>query len=481
MPSYYHMMYGSLILVPLAWYYERRMKIMFEILNEFGIWQLPNNTSWVNGQIVQDQSQYILKLDDAPSSEFNKYDVIVGNISGRCITLINLWINNISTVNGKTNNCEYIFEACFIGLHISNTSEINCKSISALFKKDMVQWFHRAPLIKSNYTDTGINYQFEKPDAINLKISESISVTVDFGYNSRNSHTEFDIKINAVVKISNNDNSHNNYSELLKTLYTFISFISILALHPVSPYEISFDVLNLNGSTICCKYYRGNIQESATHNAIALVTYEDIRESINKLLEFWFSNEPKFDIISYVLNKFIDSNYNPPSEIRFSQIVQAAEALHRRFFDDCNKMEREQAIKPYTDYLKALFGHEEKYMPINKDLQRSILSKVNYAHETIFTNRITELISGVPDQVKSKTILCESNFTNDITNLRNYFTHWDNNKNLQYSRQKIYDLSEAMKLLLIINIFKILGISDTIIVSKFERFAESYFSRSLVK
>lgn len=196
----------------------------------------------------------------------------------------------------------------------------------------------------------------------------------------------------------------------------------------------------------------------------------------------WFKNQDKFDIISYVLQLLIDPTYNVPVELKFTQIAQASEAFHRRFLDSSGtSSSRKEAIKPYLDYLHALFKHEKKCCSVDSGLQKLINNKLRFAHELTFGDRLNQLINELPNQIKSITLVNIPKFTETITQIRNYYTHWDETNKNNFSFQKIHDFTETLRVLLLISLLKYIGLTDAVLIDAFNRYKYVCFNRSLLE
>ena len=82
---------------------------MLDICEQFGNWWLPESPdTYVSGVIKLHQGRYYsLSLDSFLSEDFNKYDMLVGEIRGQKLTLFDVHINTVDIVNGKPSNLNY--------------------------------------------------------------------------------------------------------------------------------------------------------------------------------------------------------------------------------------------------------------------------------------------------------------------------------------------------------------------------------------
>lgn len=323
---------------------------MFDICEQFGNWWLPASPDiYVSGMIKLHQgSYYSLTLDSFLSEDFNRYDVLVGEIRGQKLTLFDVHINTVDTVNGKPSNLNYRFQECLIGAHYSDINEISFDNMNANLGIGFVKWFGET--LKITEIPEYYNKRTRSRE-VELGRADGVKVSVLPTFKWQHSETKLNFEIKCILQIS--CEYQIGFSKLLQLVNSFSALISILSNNRIIPHDISFVTEDQANSTT----YFPSIRPDLVNNVgYTFITHQNVKPILNNILEIWFRDQDKFDIISYVLQRLLDSAYNVPIELQFTQIAQVTEVFHRRFFETSNvSLSRKAAIKPYFDYLELLF------------------------------------------------------------------------------------------------------------------------------
>jgi hypothetical protein len=169
----------------------------------------------------------------------------------------------------------------------------------------------------------------------------------------------------------------------------------------------------------------------------------------------WFSSEEALRPVTDLLLATI-YNASPYPQSTFLSLAQAMESFHRR--------SREGSYVSAADY-EEIRKQMLASIPNNTDkkLKTKLQGMVEWGNELSLKDRLRDLFQGV-DPEKLRDLSGESNpkrFAELICEVRNYLTHYKGRKpKVINSVPELYNLNQRMRSILVLMVFKYLGISE---------------------
>jgi hypothetical protein len=189
-----------------------------------------------------------------------------------------------------------------------------------------------------------------------------------------------------------------------------------------------------------------------------LITYQDLKPKINKIIPRWFT---KLHTLEPVFNILIESytKANGTVENNFLNISQAIETLHRR-------TRKNTKLQP-KQHKKMLASVKNKLNIKQNEFFQDIFA---FSNEPSLKNRIDSLFGEFDLEFIKKLIPNKDKFSQDFRNCRNYYTHYSHTlEKKRLSGVSLYYLTERAKVLLIVYILFEIGFSKQEINKYFKR------------
>lgn len=446
---------------------------MNESFEELGRFWLPGNEeSKISGILRFDPLEGIVlktmdyfvndeKIHD--SSFFPKYNIIVGAIRGKKLTLCNCNLVNDSIAKYGIRERNYKADILFLGHFFNNINEFNFEKASIKFKY-LEQWvlklgFESKDIIDSEgHRNVSVNFKFPEDIEIYLdKFQLNITHSLKKEYNL----FESNLKQNTLIEIIPNETM--NFEDMKKTIIDRVqNFLSLGINAPVFPLTITMEIKDdkeLMPHEVFCKpievYYPINnplLNEKKSYFDL-LFSFDSVSDNIGHVLKNWFK---KYEVLKPVHDLFFAAIYNSyiyTDETLFLSLIQAVESYHRRIYNG-----------KYLDSDDYKSVHKKITAAIPEQLEEthynSLKSRIDFGNEFSLQSRLLELFNDFEDIFKLF-IDDKDEFIKDLKNTRNYLTHYD--KKMERKAKSGKELSLlSKKLNLIIKIFflKELGINS---------------------
>ncbi len=183
------------------------------------------------------------------------------------------------------------------------------------------------------------------------------------------------------------------------------------------------------------------------------------------MVEAWFSRN---DQAVLAANVFFGSQYaeSPSVDVRFLFAVFSTEAYHRSLGTGLYMNQ--------DDYAKAVESLASQIPPaIQSDHRRSLVNRLKYGNEWSLRKRLTEMLNRVPGDVQRGIAGDVEQFVKKVVDTRNYLTHYDQSaKANAFSGMDMYVASQRIRILVIANLLKDLGLDDSRLLKVLKRSAE---------
>lgn len=217
-------------------------------------------------------------------------------------------------------------------------------------------------------------------------------------------------------------------------------------------------------------YYQSEVTEARykkhDNDYSFLFTFKDVKDNFETILKKWYKAEAVMDpVISGLAESFAKRTH--ATEFKFLNLAHSVETLHRR-------TKKRMAVDPldFKEKLNQIIGSvDEKYRDWLKE-------KLAYSNELTLQERLTELISQVPEPIQ-KVLFKPSieEFIKQFKNSRNYYTHYDKNiEKKALKGGKLYLFSERVKIFLICLVLKEIGFTEEEVVKTIFRSGVKLFN-----
>ena len=183
------------------------------------------------------------------------------------------------------------------------------------------------------------------------------------------------------------------------------------------------------------------------HRYGMLFSYSDIRDRFDCVIKKWLES---YNVIEPVFRLYFASSsmFNTYSPERFLLLVRSVEVFHRKNFKDRSKKYPRSKFKRIKNCILSKFSDS----PEIEFLLKNVLM---HANEITLKERVVQMIH--PFQTLYDLDDLEV-FTANITNTRNYLTHYGNKpKNITTKGEDIYKLCIKLEALLQLHFLKLIG------------------------
>lgn len=425
---------------------------MHSIINKQGeFWFKNDEKNIFSGKIIKEKDSYILQTNiPGTFNEWPKHDnIIIGKINNIPVTIYECYLQeNYPQLNFLV---QYIFK------NYSYETELSFNNIIIKFN-NLEEWIgnesfeydtkNHCKIIKSKFNEIS----FKQND-------NTINFLLGYGENfDRNSYSVAN-KYSIQIKYQ----EQQEFKNILNDINLIKKFLTFAMYSPTEIKSIKCDISKteeeINYTNVYSKYFNKNVDEIIYYDV--LINFNDIKNKpdiIEKWFEVYKKYNPLFDI--YFTNFSTDSTL----EYEFLSYTQALESYMRKnekFKDYYMDFEEYETIKnELNNYIKDL--------GMNEDHENSWESRIKYGNEVSLRKRLKDLLAYLNDYEIIKTIAGEKpkKFIDEVTDNRNYYTHYDENSDFKKDINKLFILNFKIKLLIELCILKELGFDDKFIEHK---------------
>ena len=176
--------------------------------------------------------------------------------------------------------------------------------------------------------------------------------------------------------------------------------------------------------------------------------YQRIQNEFPHIIKNWYSKyellEPAFNLVFeqfYIGNKFTVNT--------FLNLAQSAETFHSRL-NNYTKIPRDLYKKMKKDIISVV--------PI--EYHSWLNEQFNFGNNLNLHSRLTEIINKYSNPILDKILGNKEQFVLDVKHSRNYYTHYStNSKKNALKGEKLFRLSEKLKILLVCSYLVEIGIN----------------------
>jgi hypothetical protein len=450
---------------------------MLEKIDYKGIWYLPEKSEIkVEGTLTFDpDGESILDLTGSFTETYSKIKnqkVILGfTTKGKKITLIDcLEISRSESFPGMTTTC-YLVTFIFEGAHFQTEDDIKFNRISANLSK-LEEWVNVWGINSDHIIEpNGINVNCNFLESIHFKIINSISGHFNFYFNSPTLPVP-DFTIKQTTKIEMDIDNDMNFHTLLESLFHFNLFLTLGVFEDTFIKEIEFTSKALTFYTkeniqyqdrvkLLFSQRKKNLKVLSRSHHFFLFKYTDIKTNFESIIQKFFKLKENISpVIDTIFSSFIDNDEY--SENRFLNIVQALELYHRRIYENTVALKTE--FQSFLDPILIKLSDQQK---------KWLEEKLYYKYEPNLRTRLKFLLRKFPINPLDKIIPNKKDLYKLIdatVNTRNYYTHYDVELiDKAYKDEKLFYLTEKLKLLLIIIVLSETGFANIEIENLFSK------------
>lgn len=398
-----------------------------------------------NGRLVIEDNRILLKICGimCRHNESELYRTINGITNeGKMVTLIKCMCISYPILDGS--EMVYTAEKLILGNCYKNSDDINVKTITCNYT-DLNKWFFQNNFkVESN--GNGLDIQYTTPEVEEFDI-EDFKITFKSKKNCKgNLYNKITLESNLSIEFSFKEPV--NIADAIDTINHFRNLLSIFNNNKISCYDIKLlDYKNIDISLILNKMHVEKFTDKEPYDIF--IRYSDIKENFKDIVERWYKYKEKIqpivDYLSYIIeeDKFV-------VPLTFMTTIQAIEAFLRRTRNNV-KIDDNEYKRKVNRILNSLSEEEDV---------KWLAEILKYANEPALPQRLKEMFIEVNFLVdissKKRKELCWK-----ICNTRNYYTHFSEDKKKDImSIDELFRITNYLKLILRVLIFKDLGISD---------------------
>ncbi len=432
-----------------------------ESFEYFGYWWPPDNESnCLSGSLEFDLEKGItLKLlgsfeEITALNQMNDYDILLGIANGKIITLYKCYERNKTLQIPGGPKTIINASVIFIGHHFKKIEDL-------LFYKYSISYAYLADWVRISgfkYKIISDNEQKIKKEELTYEFPNSPVYKINDlkFYFSFTRTTKQDLVSSChyeqhtfITLESGFDLTFEDFQyKYFGHIQDFLSFAIGSATYPISivAYSKNYSTKNKDNKiiypeiTIILSHNNPPKPLRKLYRTDFIFSYQDIRAEFERILNLWFK---KREILSPVFDLYFSNMYNSKQYLKtqFLNIVQAIESLHRRSFK--GKYIQNADFKKYYEELISSIPNS-----FHSDYKQSLMFRFEHLNEYSLRKRLKDLLRKCKPY---KTLLIKDDkvFINNVTNTRNYLTHYDKKlKSESKSDQDLYDLMIQVKFLL---------------------------------
>lgn len=423
-------------------------------LERRGKWYLPGRgRRKINGVLRFTPADGALLELDGLLDERTDYlfpSIILGETSqGEEITLYQCQQKGFR-LGGKSSSSSFIADIVFVGSLFLSEEKL-------LFERVQVEFSHlhywRGETgfkvnRKNSKEERGVTVDYTEQEPILLTTLGNTKISYTTIWRTQYPGTEANIKEQAFIRIDEVGGA--DFNQCSETVRIVQNFLSLIATEPVL--LLSITALTKRGRTKRGKevqiYYAPIYPNDAKvgRGNNMLFTLQEVQEQIGVHLRKWIENERTLEP---VYNLFFANLYRPYiyAENRFLNLAQAVETYHRRTYGGKYQSDEEYLENLYQTFLSAIPSN------IDKDFRTSLIKgKLRYANEFSLGTRLNRLIKLLKDYLPEDCLPKSEPrtlFVQDITNTRNFLTHYSPElEGKSADRPTLYLLEQSLSFIL---------------------------------
>jgi hypothetical protein len=450
-----------------------------------GIWFLPENENneqeHITGNLTFskdngcDLALLGTLLDEFSDSNKNQDpEFILGLTSdGKRITLYKCfeYTRTISLPGIETSTYQPSY--IFIGKHFRNNEELEFYGIKARFK-NLDLWLGKFGFKKISYSNYNLVIDYQSPEPISFKINHILNGKINFNLSAPLNRNILKATIEQKAELEIESQIKKPFFEILNDLMYFQNFLTLGTFETAYPFSIKlFQEENEEENNEVVLVYKPSFVFSVDekrHHREFLFTYLDLENNFEEIICKWFELKNKIEpVTSLLLDGF--HNKGKFTENRFLNIVQALETYHRRF--------RKNEVRSKEEHKKMV---DEIINSVDSSKKVWLQEKLNFSNEPTLHNRLLELLNSFSIETIDKIISDKEKFIKDTKNSRNYYTHYDESlEKKALKSNKLFTLTEKLKIILITIILIETGFSEEQIGKLFKRNEYRFFNHLIEK
>jgi hypothetical protein len=348
----------------------------------------------------------------------------------------------------------------FIGL-LMPKEELKFKSINIEFQ-DFDHWldiygFSRNEFVRQEKR-TFVEYQ--QPKDLSFSISDKTQCDFKFSTYAPSRNKLSSLTIRQVCEVSLfGKGAESDFEYLFGLFQTFQIFLTLSYFEKplIKKLTLTKDITSSKletHETNIESYFSSDVTSEAykekNHDKRFLFTYKDVKENLQSILSKWYEAEDSLSPTIYGLSEAFSKN-TTAIEFSFLNIAHAIETLHRR--------RRSNAVLPAEKYKERV---KEIINSVDPEYKEWVESKLEFGNEPSLHERIEELISELPDNIKKALLKPnQDQFIKDFKRSRNYYTHYSSTLEKKALKgSDLFYLKERCKILLVCFVLKEIGFSD---------------------
>src|SRR5660397_82473 len=354
--------------------------------------------------------------------------IILGNTSDGIITLYDCFENRSSFAGLFTSS--FYVNVIFKGHHFEKEEDIIFNNLSINYSH-LEEWtkisgFIIYPDTDESHRTKNVDVFYTYPQKVEAKLENlNISLDYDFSLNMKGIE-EYHLKQITFIKMEPDKPIHYNefQNNICCHIQNFLSLAMGKAIYPliIKGENASCKKESPDGSVkfkkISIFYSMNRLPDLSKkiNRKEMFFQFEDISDNFEKYLNNWMK---KSEILKPVYGLYFGTIYNPTMyhEHKFLSLIQAIESYHRRVHDGKYVSEDEYA-KIYERLINAIPDLS------NKDLKESLKKRMQYGNEFSLRKRLKEIIKKC-NSFTNSLIPNETEFIEDIVNIKNFLTNYD--------------------------------------------------------
>lgn len=422
-----------------------------------GKWWLPSSPEHIVAGTLTFSNQDGLELrligsleaSDTFSHSPKTYPIILGlSVGGELITLSGCAsAGTRMTIPGFLSQ-DYRINFCFVGGHFNEESQLSFNRFEIQYSR-LPDWVYTSGFSITKYDNEPhkLEFTYVLPDDIKATTTKG-EFSITFIFQTRGDGIE-EINLRQSVWLEVRTNKDYPLNDLMvQYIRPLQNFLSLATTKPTAIFG-----LRVYSPDIFVRTPDGQTEEKAIEVVFSQTYYEtkpakllivfdmlfnlhDIAEDWQQVLESWLRVSEELD---NVCNLFFGIQYIPKMYLKqkFLYIVQAVETYHRRRFK--NSVLPKEAHKAR---IKEILNHTVE------EHKEWLKEQLNYSNEPRLRQRVKDLLDMLEDMV-STLIVDKDEFAKDVTNTRNYYTHYDPRLKAKAAQGiKLYGLTEKLSYLL---------------------------------
>ncbi|GIZ07909.1 HEPN domain-containing protein [Flavobacterium sp. UMI-01] len=388
-----------------------------------------------------------------------KYNIISGAFTG--LGYVSLLECNIKETLSGDGGYEGKLSVNYIlcGIQIDNEDDLKFSSLSVTMPS-LMKWINKT--VFKGYLIGDEKMSIEYPETIDFGNFGNFTLEAFFGFN-QNYDNERTIILKDFITLKIRANNSNlslwEFLDIYRKFKKFLAFINVFEKN-----NDSFVFFNnnfkhkFNDSPIRMKFYMSSFNfRDAGINDVRTPTFDIVKESVNSILQNWYSKSDIYHSVNLILEKYFQARLS--RETYFLNSCFAIEIYHRRFQKN-NKLPSAEFKKLKKAIIEKLETPQE--VAFFKD-------KLSYANEPSFRERLLSfkeyLLFILPKNIDS------DNFIKKVVLTRNYIVHRGSSENT-FSGLELYYASIYIEALTKWCIYKEIGFTNHQLLSMFEHTKE---------